>query len=189
MNLTCDNTWTKRTYGPGIYVNEVEIADVQDISGEQLPFMEKPVDIGIKLTLEIGRGFRPEMQIFGQFKRDPATGEIIGWGSAWLVQDALNRLGYSGSLDDGNKIPADALQHLVGVHFLRLAYVVGQKSDGRLKYADFNQLATVLEGADSLVSRFKRSLAKGFNKRYSPQVVDADTAILDTVPASDEEAF
>ena len=189
MTLSCSSTWTKRTYGPGIFVNQVEIADVQDISGEQLPYMEKSVDVGIKLILEIGREFKPEQIIAGIFKRDSASGEVIGWGSGWLVRDALNRLGYSGPLNEGNTIPADALQPLVGKRFNRLSYISGQKSNGKPRYSDWNQIATIEEGAESLVSRFKRSLAKGYPKNYRPQILDATTTILDTVPVSDDQAF
>ena len=189
MTLSCNNTWQKRTYGPGIYVNEVEIAKVEDISGEQLPFLDKPVDIGVRLSLEIGRDFQPEMVVAGQFKRDPASGEVIGWGSGWLVQDALNRLGYSGTLNEGNTLPPDALQPLVGKRFLRLSYVSGQKADGRPRYCDWNQLATIEEGAESLVSRFRRSLTKGYPRNFHPEALDTATAILDTVPASDDQVF
>ena len=93
MTLSCNNTFPKRTYGPGVYINEVTVADVQDISGTTLPFLERPVDIGIRLYLDIGREFQPELIIAGNFKRDPATNEVIGWGGAFVVQEALSRLG------------------------------------------------------------------------------------------------
>ena len=61
MQLTCANPFSTRTYGPGIYINEVTILNAEDISGQQLPYMEQPVDIGIKLTLDIGKDWQPEM--------------------------------------------------------------------------------------------------------------------------------
>jgi hypothetical protein len=191
MTLSCNKPYTKRNYGPGIYINEATIANVEDISGQPLPFTEQPFDIGIKLTLDIGKDFRPEMIIAGNFKRDPESGEIIGWGSGFVVQEALTRLGYSGVLAEGNRIPTDALVSLIGKTFLRLSYVSGTRNDGKFKYTDWNQIATVDEGADSLASRFKRSLTKGYPRNYHPDLLDMPPLeeVTATSTVSDDEPF
>jgi len=172
MTLSCNKRYQKRTYGPGIFINEATIADVQDVSGLILPFMERPFEIGIKLYLDIGRNFQPELVIAGDFKRDPATGEVVGWGGAFVVQEALSRLGYTGPLEDGNKIPEEVLLELVGKQFLRLSYVSGQKENGKLRYSDWNQIATPEEGPDDLLLRWKRSLQRGYPRNFRPELMD-----------------
>lgn len=180
MTLSCTSPFQKRSFGPGIYINEVTIADVADISGQQLPFLTEPVDIGIKLFLDIGRDFQPEMIVAGNLKRDPDTGEVIGWGSAFVLQDALSKLGFTGNLEEGNRIPLDALEGLIGKKFLRLSYVSGLKPNDKPRYSDWSQIGTVEEGPDALAARFKRSLQKGYPRNYRPHLLEEATI----VPAS-----
>ena len=171
MTLSCNNTFPKRTYGPGVYINEVTVADVQDISGTTLPFLERPVDIGIKLYLDIGREFQPELIIAGNFKRDPSTNEVIGWGGAFVVQEALSRLGYQGELEPNNSISDKVLLAIVGKRFLRLSYISGMREGGKPRYSDWNHIATVEEGPEDLLSRWKHSLSKGYPKKYCPDLL------------------
>ena len=174
MTLTCKNPFAKTSYGPGIYVNTVTILAAEDISGTALPFMENPFDIAIRLILDVGRDFQPELVIGGQFKRDASSGEVIGWGNAFVVQEALSRLGYTGPPDPNNSIPPSVLETLVGKQFLRLSYTSGVKDTGKLRYSDWNQIASVEDGAENLVKRFKRSLTRGYPKNYHPEVLDAE---------------
>ena len=171
MTLSCERSFKKNEYGPGILVNEVTIADVGDVSGETGPFFDRPWDIGVRLFLEVGRDFQPELVSAGEFKRN-AKGEVIGWGSAFVVQEALMRLGYSGDLDSANRIPFKVLQSLVGKKFLRLTYVSRLNDKGRVKYTDWNQIGTLEEGPAELVNRFKRSLSRGYPKNYRPEVLE-----------------
>jgi len=129
MTLSCNNPWKRRSYGPGVYISEVSIVSAEDISGTTPPFLQEPVDIGLDLTLEVGRSFNPHLVIAGNFKRDEITGEVVGWGSAFPVQEALLRLGYTGSLAPGNTIPEGVLEALAGKSFMRLSYVSGLKDD------------------------------------------------------------
>lgn len=190
MTLSCDRTFTKRTYGPGIYINEVTVANVVDISGEILPFRDQPYDIGIKLVLDIGRDFQPEMLIAGSFKRDPVTQEVVDWGSAFVVQEAIAKLGFTGRLLEGNRIPEEVLQTLIGKKFLRLSYISGMKEGGKPRYSDWNIIGKIEEGSESLAQRFRKSLAKGYPKNYRPHLLD-DVSILDAEPVAvkDEDAF
>jgi hypothetical protein len=186
MTLSCKNQWQKRTYGPGIYINEVEIVAAEDISGAVLPYLERPVDIGVKLTLDIGKEFNPELVIAGNFKRDPDTGEVVGWGSAFVVAEALSRLGHTGPLDEGNGIPPGVLESVIGKRFLRLSYVSGMKQDGRFRYSDWNQIGTLEEGPHALAARFSRSLAKGFPKNYRVEVLTSTTQETSPEPPKED---
>jgi hypothetical protein len=75
MTLSCDRKPYSNGTVPGIAVSKVTIVDAVDISGTTLPYLQRPVDLGITLKLDIGRSFQPEMTIAGNFKTDPSTGE------------------------------------------------------------------------------------------------------------------
>ncbi len=189
MTLSTNNQWKKRTYGPGIFINEVEVAAAEDISGTTPPYMDRSVDIGIKLTLEVGKDFQPQLSITGNFKRDPDTGEVIGWGGAFVVQEALARLGFKGELDQENRIPAEALEGVIGKRFLRLSYISGEKQNGKPRYSDWGRIATPEEGTEDLVTRFKRSVAKGYPKNYRPELLDQLAERRPVPSAIDEVIF
>ncbi len=185
MTLSCENPWSKRTFGPGIFVSEATVAGIEDISGQPLPFRDQPCDIGIKLTLNIGRDFQPALIIAGDFKRDVNTSEVTGWGGAFTVQEALSRLGFNGALDENNHIPPNILPNLVGQKIYRLSYVTGLKDNGKPRYSDWVQIGTLEEGADELVRRFKRSLSKGYPRNYRPTVLEEEHTEVEAGSADD----
>ena len=172
MTLTCDTKFQRRTYAPGVYINEATIVKAEDVSGEKLPYLQRPVEMGLKLTLDIGREFQPELIIAGELKHDTATGEVIGWGSAFVVQEALSRLGYTGPLTIQNRIPADVLNGLVGKKLLRLSYVSGVRENGKSRYSDWNQIGTPEDGVEELLARWKRSVRRGYPSNYRPMPVE-----------------
>lgn len=167
--------FSNHSFLKGVFISEVEIVDAEDISGEVLPHLQQPFDIGVRLKLEIGRSFQPEFVIAGNFKRDELSGEVIGWGSAFVVQEALSRLGFKGDLEPDNRIPEGVVPSLVGKRFLRLSYVSGLKENGKLRYNDWNMIATLEEGAESLLKRFERSLSRGYPRNYRPELMDANS--------------
>lgn len=168
MTLSCTKPWNSNSHGLGIFISQVTITAVEDISDMVLTHLDKAFDIGIKLTLDIGKDFQPEFLIAGNFKRDPLTDEVIGWGSGFLVQEALTRLGYDGRLAEGNAIPPEVLEFLIGKSFYRLSYVSGVKENGKLRYSDWNHIASLDEGAEDLLRRFKRSVSSGYPRNYKP---------------------
>ena len=189
MTLSCDRPFAANNYGKGIFINLVKIATAVDISKMQLPFLEQPIDIGIKLLLDIGRDFQPELIIAGNFERNAITEEIQGWKSAFVVQDAMYRLGYSGNLTVDNRVPQAALDALKGHQFYRLSYVSGTKDNGKLRYSDWNNIASVGDGPDSLAKRFQKSLLKGYPKNYRPELLDEPVAVPATVTNDVEDVF
>jgi len=144
--------------------------------------MREACDIGIVLVLDIGRDFRPELIIGGQFKRDANSGDVVGWGSAFVVQEALSRLGFTGKLDQGNKIPSTVLAGVKGKVILRLSYVSGTRDSGKLRYSDWSQIGTPEAGEGELVNRFRKSLSRGFPRNYRPELIDAGTRV-ESAPA------
>ena len=172
MTLSCDKPYQHHSYGNGILISLVTIADVEDISGTKPLFFNEPIDVGVKLTLDISRDFHPELIIAGNFDRDQYTNEIKGWGSGFLVQDMLFRLGYKGNLNPDNSIPESAIRSLKGKQIYRLSYVTGTKDDGKPRYCDWNLIASKEEGAESLFNRFRKSLSKGYPRNYKPEVIE-----------------
>ena len=168
-------------------MNLVTITDAIDISGQQLPHLTQPFDIALCLTLDVGRDFQPELIIGGNFKKDVNTNNVIGWGSGFLVQDVMNRLGYNGPLEEGNSIPRTALQSLVGKKFYRLSFVSGIRDNGKFRYSDWNQIASENEGTESLMKRFMQSVAKGYPKHYKPELLEQ--VVLENSKKNDDESF
>ena len=113
----------------------------------------------------------------------------MGWGSAFPVQEALLRLGYTGSLAPGNTIPEGVLEALAGKSFMRLSYVSGLKDDGRPRYSDWNLIGTTEEGPEALSARFRRSVARGFPKNYRPEVLNRNGELEGTAAEGTQEAF
>jgi len=173
MTLTTENRFKPNLYGKGVFINLVTITDAEDISGTTLPFLDRAVDIGIKLTLDIGReDFQPELTIFGNFERDFNTNQIIGWGSAFCIQELLYKLSYKGQLNLDNTIPKEAIESLIGKQFYKLAYVSGIKDNGQLRYTNWNLIAAPDEDHEYLAKRFQKSTLSGYPKNYRPELVD-----------------
>lgn len=183
MTLTTENRFKQNLYGEGVYINLVTIADAEDISNTQPLFLDRPIEIGIKLKLEIGREFQPEMSIFGEFEWDQDTNEIIGWGSAFVLQELLYKLGYKGPLNSNNTIPQEALKNLIGKQFFKLSYVSGIKDNGDLKYSNWNIIAATDETPESLANRFHKSVVNGYPRNYRPELVEIEKeANIESVP-------
>jgi hypothetical protein len=189
MTLSCSSPYKSNTYGPGIFISRVTIIKAEDISGKVIPYLDNPFDIAVKLTLDIGKEFHPELTIGGMFKRDLETGEVVGWGSGFIVQDALAKLGFTGTLEQHNRLPKQAIDSLVGKEFLRLSYVSGLRDGGKPKYSDWNMISSVDEGPDALLERFKKSLTKGYPRNYHPEILDGSHREEELVPAHRNDTF
>ena len=173
MTLSLNNPF-RNDYGEGVFISLVTIVDVEDISGSTPPFMNFPIDIGLKLHLDVGKGFYPQMIIAGNFQRNFPSDEVSGWGSAFVVQDFLNKLGFTGRLNKDNKIPVNIIQSIIGKKFYRLSYVSGIKEDEKLKYSDWNIISTEDEGAEYLADKFYKSVLKGYPKNYRPELANME---------------
>lgn len=170
MTLTMEHPYPKTSYGKGIFISLVTIADVEDISGDNLYYADSPIDIGLKLYLDIKKEFMPELNIGGYFNRD-AQNNVVGWGSAFPLQNFLQKLGYKGKLTADNKIPQEIIQSLPGKQFYRLSYVYDFR-DGKLKYCDWNIIGSAEEEPEELLKRFQKSFLKGYPKNYRPDLID-----------------
>lgn len=186
MTLSINNPFNKGYFGKGIYISKATVILAEDISNTKPEHMQRTVDLGIKLTLDIGKDFNPEMIIAGNFERDETTNEVIGFGSAWVVADALNKLGYSNNLDNSNSIPKDSLDELIGKSFYKLAYVSGLKDDLSYKYSNWYVIGAIEDGAQHLYERFQKSYAKGYPSNYRPELTEAESMDIENEEVKSE---
>jgi hypothetical protein len=163
---------TSSNYGTGVFIGRATIVEARDVSAEGLPFLTRQPDVAIVIKLDIGKEFQPEMSFFGNFKRDERNGLITDWGSAFHISNLFDACGVLGEINDDGTIPQAMLDQLVGREILRLQYVSGFRNDGKVRYSDWN---TVLSGSskpEKLAKLFEESVAKGYPKNYSPEVLD-----------------
>jgi hypothetical protein len=174
MGLPTKSTNTQ--YGTGVYINKATIIGAVDMSEEGLSFLTQPVDVAIVLTLDIGKTFNPEMSFFGNYKRDNRNNLIVDWGGAYSVRNLFTACGIDSEINDDGSIPSELLKALIGKEILRLQYVSGiREKDDKPKYSDWTQ--TVLAGSEKpekLAKLFEQSVAKGYPKNYSPEVLSSN---------------
>ena len=158
----------KKSGGKGVITKKVRCVRVVDISGEQLPYMTRPCELGIAVTMEIGKTFQPVLNITGEFKRDPQSQEITGWGSAFKIRDFFEKFGLKGALTPDNRILPETLEQVVGLEFLLLSYVTGKKNDGQTKWGDWSEIAPADSDPALLIAHFMRQVAKGYPSNFRP---------------------
>lgn len=159
----------------GTFINVVKIVSAQDVSKQDIFKNGNPVDCGIKLKVDIGRDFQPEMTIFGNFKTD---GSSLGWGSAFVVKDLLTQLGIKGSLNADGSVPQEILEQMVGRQIIRLSYLRDYDSVAdKKRYSDYKHIAIVkdFDNADQvkiagqkLTNKFVKDVTAGWVKNFKP---------------------
>jgi hypothetical protein len=169
----------KESAGNGIVIQVVSIITAEDVSNTTPPFLTTPCDLGVKLTLDIGRDFQPEFTITGGVKRETVDGHegvITGWGGAFKVRDFFSNLGIGGDLiaDDDKyptiySIPTTMLEEAKGKQFKRLSYISGVRPSGKTRWADWTEIASINESDEAFVKRFEKGVAKGFPSNYKPE--------------------
>jgi|10_taG_2_1085330.scaffolds.fasta_scaffold02207_14 hypothetical protein len=122
----------------GVYVGKAIITSIIPHYNTQQKWQRKPDDIGLEMTLDIGRDFEPTFYVGGAFKRDE-FGDIVNMGTVKKVDILLDSLGVDTSLTKDNKVPEDVLNDCIGREFLRLSYVSGERDDGRAKWSDWQE--------------------------------------------------
>ena len=159
-------------YGTGVFINHVTIREAYDLSGEKPSFLTNTPDLWIQLKLDVGRDFFPEMNFFGDFKRDDSR-QISDWGSAFKVRNLFTSLGITGQLTPEGKFPSAMVEALPGKSFYRLQYVSRERDDGKLGYSDWSDDIET-ENPENLAKKFFKSVERGYPKNYHPELVDND---------------
>tara|TARA_R110002020_G_scaffold1370_1_gene6263 strand:- start:3290 stop:3826 length:537 start_codon:yes stop_codon:yes gene_type:complete len=159
-------------YMSGVFVNEVKIVSVvPTYEGKEWQKQYKD-DVGLDITLDIGRDFQPVMYIGGSLKKDD-FGEVQGVGSAVKVKLFFDELGIK--LDDQElltqSINEDRFNSVQGMSFQRLSYVTKRKENGKLQYSDFQNVLNVNKPKSELIDKFKESVSNGWIKSYKPELM------------------
>ena len=154
-----------------ILTQTVKIADIKVTYGEKRDWQKYSDDIGIDLTLDIGKDFQPTMYIGGSFKVDDLNGTIIGWGRAFKVKMLFDAIGLPIKLAMGsavieNRLPEGAEKHIIGQEFERLSYLsTKMKQDGTNRWRDWQDVAKPGQG-DHLKEQFNKSVTDGYVKDF-----------------------
>jgi len=154
--------------GHGIFLDEVEIVKVVDISGKVTERQTEPRDLSLEVHCKILKnGWDRTITIAGNFQRDKQTGAIEGWGAAFKVRNFLLDVGVAGEdmeLEEDNKIPLHLIAKVAGKHCLILSY-----RNNRGKSSSWNQMAAVDADKEAFVKYFLDQHSKsGWPRNYDP---------------------
>lgn len=170
----------------GIFVDTVKIADAIINYRVMEKWQKMPDDISLKLTLDIGKDFQPEMYIGGQFREDKVSGNVISWGTATKVKILLDNIGLGVACDKNasagsQKLPDDIKDKMIGKDFLRLMYrSIRTKQDGNYRIKEWQETGMVGPGnAQKLRNKFADAISNSWVKDYNsssepPKPVDLD---------------
>ncbi len=159
----------------GIFVDTVKIADAVINYRVMEKWQKMPDDISLKLTLDIGKDFQPEMYIGGQFREDTVSGNVISWGTATKVKILLDNIGLGVACDKNapagsQKLPDDIKDRMIGKEFLRLMYRSNRtKQDGNYRIKEWQETGAVGPGnAQKLRNKFAEAVSNSWVKDYNP---------------------
>ena len=118
-----------------IRIDNVTITNAEVLYNTQQKWQKKPDDVGIEMTLDIGKDWFPTFYLGGIFKAE--DGLVTGWSSAYKVKMLLEAVGLTGArLDkttgpESQRFPSDLPELLKGRKFARLSYKsTKEKQDG-----------------------------------------------------------
>ena len=162
-------------------------------------WQKMPDDISLKLTLDIGKDFEPEMYIGGQFREDKVSGNVISWGTATKVKILLDSIGLGVACDknapaSAQKLPEDIGDKMLGKEFLRLMYRSNRtKADGNYRIKEWQQTGMVGTGnAQKLKNKFAEAVSNSWVRDYNPSSEAPKTTNLDenvSTESSDDFPF
>ena len=145
-----------------ISVDNVKIATAKVVYNQQQKWQKRPDDVGIEMTLDIGKSWEPNFYLGGIFKAE--DGVVTGWGSAYKVKMLLDAVGLSGArLDktlgpEQQRFPVDLADMLVNRKFARLSYKsTKEKQNGDYYWSDWQTVASE-NSFEELKTAFKEAL-------------------------------
>ena len=155
----------------GVYANLKTIEKVRDLSGKKIEFMNNKV---FDLALEVQFADDKFPQIFvGNLKTD-ASGEVTGWGGAFLVARVFAMADVDAELDINNRFKAADLKKLIGKELYHITYTAGtyKKDDGTqgTAYKSWNMVFDGREDPDEIgavvLDEWQKSRDKGYPNNY-----------------------
>ena len=154
-----------------IITQTVKIDDIKATYGEKQEWQKYADDIGLDITLDIGKEFKPVMYIGGSFKLDEINNTIIGWGRAYKVKMFFDAIGLPIKLAKGtsvveNRLPEGFENHIIGKDFERLSYLSTKtKPDGTNRWRDWQDVIRTGEGK-KLKEQFTEAVNNGYVKDF-----------------------
>ena len=171
LNTNFETPKTK-DFMSGGWVNNVTVVSVVPVyGGTEWQNEQYKDDVGVNVVIEIGQDFQPTFYVGGRLKKDD-FGEIVGLGSVRRVAEFFNAIDVDVNMDDSMKLDETNLESCVGKEFMRLSYVSGKRDNGKLKYTDFQTVASAKSEKRDLVSIFKDHINKAWIKNYRPEVME-----------------
>jgi len=176
----------------GVYANLQTIKKVRDLSGKKLDYIDQAFDLAIEVEYEDGRF---PQKYFGNLKTD-ASGEVTGWGGAFVVARLFSMSGVEAELDMNNRFTATDLKKLIGKQLYTVSYTSGTytKDDGTVaqSYKDWNIVFSAEEDPEELpaiiLDEWQRSRDKGYPKNYTYPINTSSSPGRTTSPASKSSA-
>lgn len=154
--------------GQDVFVVTGIIKDAKDISG--VPVSDKwTPNLGIEITVDIGRDFFPTMRIAGDITEED-------WGSAFKVRELLLAAGVTGFLTEDNKIPEEAIKELIGKTIKFVRFRAGEK-DGKSIYYNWDLVFPAVASDDKIKEVFYSQVtrSKYLAKRFKPSGAKEDS--------------
>lgn len=154
-----------------IITQTVKIDDIKATYGEKQDWQKYSDDIGLDVTLDIGKDFKPVMYIGGSFKLDEINNTIIGWGRAYKVKMFFDAIGLPIRLAKGtsvveNRLPEGFENQIIGKDFERLSYLSTKtKPDGSNRWRDWQDVIRTGEGK-KLKEQFTEAVSNGYVKDF-----------------------
>jgi len=166
--LSNSSSFAPTTKTNGIFVSKSKVSGVKAFYKEQQKWQQKPDDIGVEMTLDIGKDFEPTFYVGGIFKKDE-FGDKVGIGTVKKIDILLTSLGLDASLTEDDKIPEDVINDFVGREFIRLSYVSGVKDNGKSKWSEWQETCAVGIDFNEFTDKFLNAVDKGWVKNYKPE--------------------
>jgi|TARA_Y100000296_G_C5146752_1_gene244148 hypothetical protein len=155
-----------------VSLQPVTILDIEAFYDTKQHWQEKADDVGVSLTLDIGRDFNPTMYIGGLHKVDQMSGNKT-YGSSVRVKILMQAIGLGKGIDDFVfKKDQDGLEKAIGREFLRLSFKYIKPKDGSIGWRDWHTVAKVGQ-EDALLAKFKKAIDEGWVKNvYKPESIN-----------------
>lgn len=155
-----------------IFVDKATVKNITITYGTKEPWQTYADDISVKLQLDIGKDFFPEMYIGGKFKVDEVSGEVIGWSSALKVKMLADALGMPIELGKGDtlagiRLPEAFSQQAIGKEICRLTYLSTKlKKDGGNLWKDWQETRSPNTDHSKFKADFNKAVSGGYVKDF-----------------------
>tara|TARA_B110000263_G_scaffold249826_1_gene268743 strand:- start:701 stop:1291 length:591 start_codon:yes stop_codon:yes gene_type:complete len=167
LSLSGSNGSSSEGYmGNGIYVDEVEIKTVSDVTKQESEKgFKRDISIALKV-LVLKNDWERTVTIGGNYKRDEQTKEVTDWGGAFKLKDLFIACGLTNKdMDehiDANGVPSkDLLERCVSHKLKTLTY-----TNVKGKYSTWNSVTGADRDSVKFKEYFMSQVAKGYPKNY-----------------------